>query len=131
MPEGYPHTRDDRALEAHGVYSIEAFLSAWNRHVDSCTRILPQERRLVLRTHELNQSYSAIAEFLQIPLESLDTQKGRLNRSTWLGQLESLVDRTYVEDTIRRVCGHNMACHFPEVSGIEDVRKLWGVAPKA
>jgi len=125
MPGGHPHARDDRALKAHGVYSIEAFLSAWNRHVDSCTRILPQERRLILRTHELNRSYSAIAEFLQIPLESLDTQKGHLNRGTSLGQLESLVDRTYVDDTVRRVCGDNMFRHFPEVSGIQDVRKLW------
>ena len=89
-PECHPHTRDDRALETHGVYSIEAFLTAWNQHVDLCTRILPQERRLVLRTHELNQSYSAIAEFLQIPLESLHTQRGHLNRSTWSGRVESL-----------------------------------------
>ena len=79
-PECYPHTRDDRALEARGVYSLAAFLNAWNQHVDSCAGGLPPERRLVLRTHELNQSHARLAGFLQIPLESLDTQSGHLNR---------------------------------------------------
>jgi hypothetical protein len=130
-PESHPHTQHDRVLGNHGVYSIEAFLNAWNQHIDSSTRILPRARRLVLRTHELNQSNSSIAEFLEIPLDSLDTQRGHLNRSTWSGQLESLVDRTYVDETVHRVCGDNLARHFPEVSGIEDVSKLWGDAPSA
>ncbi len=125
-PERYPHTRDDRALETCGVYSLAAFLNAWNRHVDACARALPPGRRLILRTHELNQSYSALAGFLQIPRESLDTQRGHLNRSTWSGRLDSLVEGTYLNDMVGKVCGDNMSRFFPGVSGSEDVCQLWG-----
>jgi hypothetical protein len=125
-PERHPHTRNDRALEACGAYSIAAFLNAWNQHVDSCARALPPERRLVLLTHELNQSYSQFAEFLQIPRESLDTQSGHLNRSTWSGRLDSLVEGTYLNDMVGKVCGDNMSRYFPGISGFEDVSKLWG-----
>jgi hypothetical protein len=127
-PERYPHTRGDRKLKASGVYSIEALLNAWNQHVDSCAAGLPQERRLVLRTHELNQSHSEIARFLDLPVESLDARRGYVNRSTWSGRLDSLVDRSCMDDSVRRVCGRNMARYFPEVSGIEDVPKLWGMS---
>jgi hypothetical protein len=125
-PERYPHTQQDHALEVRGIYSVAAFLHAWNRHIDSCTRVLPLERRLVLRTHEIGRSYSQLAEFLQIPLASLDPQSGHLNRSTWAGRLDSLLNVTYVAEMIGRICGDNMARYFPDVSGIEDISKLWG-----
>jgi hypothetical protein len=126
-PERYPHTRDERALETYGVYSIAAFLNAWNQHVDSSERILPRNRRLILRTHELNQSYARLAEFLQIPMESLDVQRGHLNRATWSGCLELLLDREYLDDMVFQICGDNMVRYFPEVSRVEDVSKLWSV----
>jgi hypothetical protein len=124
-PERYPHTRHDRALKTCGVYSIEAFLNAWNQHVNSCARALPSERRLVVRTHELNQSYSRLAAFLQIPLESLDAKSGHLNRSTWSGRLDSLVEQSFLNDMVAKVCGDNMSRYFPSVSGIEDISTLW------
>lgn len=115
QPERYPHTRQDRALQARGIYSIAAYLNAWNRHVDSCTQMLPPQRRLVLRTHELNRSYSRLADFLEVPLESLDSERGHLNRSTWSGRLDSLLDAAYVNDSIGRICGENMARLFPDL----------------
>jgi hypothetical protein len=125
-PERYLHTRHDRALQTNGVYSIWALLNAWNEHVDLCTKALPGERRLLLRTHEFDRSHCQLAEFLQIPSESLDTRRGRLNRSSWTGRLDSMVDGAYLSDMVGKICGGNMACHFPDVSGIDDVGRLWG-----
>jgi len=124
-PERYPHTRHDRALQSSGVYSIAALLNAWNEHVDLCTKSLPRERRLLLRTHELDRSGCQLAEFLQIPSESLNTRQGHLNRSSWMGRVQSMVDGAYLSDMVGQICGVNMTCHFPEISGIEDVGPLW------
>ncbi|MBV7328317.1 hypothetical protein KFU94_08655 [Chloroflexi bacterium TSY] len=129
-PDRYPHSRHDSTLEAHGLFSIAAFLTVWNQHVNICIQSVPPERRLVLRTHELNESHQRLSEFLQIPLDSLDPQNGHLNRSTWADRIESFVDSVYLNEMVDRICGENMANHFPEVSGIQDVYKLWksGVA---
>ena len=59
-PERYPHSRHDRALAQRGLYSIPAFLHAWNDHVDRCTGPIPEDRRLVIRTHELARSHGAV-----------------------------------------------------------------------
>jgi hypothetical protein len=111
-PAHFPHTRYDRAMEAEGLYSVAAFLNAWNQHVNSCTQVIPPDRRLILRTNELNQSHQQLADFLQIPVEQLDASNGHLNRATWSGGFDSLVERGYLDEMVAERCGENMARYF-------------------
>ncbi len=85
----------------------------------------PPDRRLILRTHELDGSHQRLAEFLQIPVEQLDSNKGRLNRSTWAGRIESFVEPAYLNEMVAKTCGENMARHFPEIAGVKDAYALW------
>ncbi len=124
-PELYPHTRHDQDLADLGLFSIAAYLHAWNRHVDTCTRSIPVDRRLVLRTHELDSSHQRLAEFLRIPVGSLDSASGHRNRGTSSERIESLVEPTYIDNMVHSLCGANMALHFPEIGSIHDVSRLW------
>ena len=130
QPERYPHSRHDRAFADQGLYSIAAYLHAWNEHVDECTRSIPEDRRLVLRTHELGRSHGRLADFLEIPVDSLDVGKGHQDRSTWPDRIESLVDSVYIDETIHSICGDNMARHFPETRSAQDVSRLWEAVPR-
>ena len=129
-PAQYPHSSHDRVLETHGVYSIEAYARAWNRHVKHCTQVIPPTRRLILKTHAIKRSHRQIADFLKIPEESLDAGSGHLNRSTWKERLDSLVDRAYLEEVVGSVCGDTLTLYFPEVAGIPDTCRLSEPAPK-
>ena len=124
-PERYPHGPDDRALADLGLFSVAAYLHAWNRHVDTCIESIPADRRLVLRTHELGSSHERLAAFLRIPVSSLARIGGHLNRGTWSGRIESLVDPAYIDEMVRSICGANMARHFPEIGNTRDVSRLW------
>jgi len=75
-----------------GFTRFAAYLSAWNRHIDLCTALIPPDRRLILTTHELDRSHEQLARFLDIPADRLDVGKGHLNPSTWSGRIETLVD---------------------------------------
>ncbi len=129
-PELHPHSRHDQALANQGLFSIAAYLHVWNRHIDECTRSIPADRRLVLRTHELARTHQRLADFLRIPVDSLDVGSGHLNRSTWSDRIESFVDPTYISDMIQSICGDNMALHFPELRGVRDVSRLWEAVPR-
>ena len=124
-PDRYPYTRHDGALQELGLYSVAAFLTAWNEHINICTYMIPPARRLILRTHELNRTHRLLVEFLQIPMDSLDAGNGHRNRSTWSDRIESLIDPAYLNEMVGSICGENMTRHFPEVAGIEDARRLW------
>ena len=124
-PELYPHSDEDRVLQDRGLYSVAAFLQAWDRHIHGCTRQIPPEQLLVLRTHELVRSHERLAQFLQIPIDSLDRRQGNVNRGSWADRLESLIDRAYIEETVQSICRENMARYFPEVTTLESAGKLW------
>jgi hypothetical protein len=125
-PDLYPHTRHDHALQRLGIYSIAAYLNAWNRHVTVCSQLITPSRRLILRTHELGQSHQKLGDFLRIPVGGLDIHNGHMNRGTWPDRLESLVDRSYLVELVSSICHDNMARHFPGVASIEDAYQLWG-----
>jgi hypothetical protein len=36
-----------------------------------------------------------------------------------------MVDGAYLSDTVDKICGANMTRYFPEVSGTDDVARLW------
>ena len=114
QPERYPHSRHDRVLEARGLFSIPAYLHAWNRHINLCTQAIPTDRRLVLRTHELAASRRRLAAFLQVPEDSIDIGKAHLNRATGSNLMGQLIDRTYRDEMIHAICRDNMLRFFPE-----------------
>ena len=124
-PEKYPHTNRDRLLKAQGVYSITALVNAWNQHIKTCTQLIPPERCLVLKTHELNRSHQRIADFLQISLRSRASERGHINQNTWTGRLDSLVDTNYISEVVNSICSDSMIHYFPDVSNAEDAYKLW------
>ena len=123
-PELHPHNPHDQILADLGLFSIAAYLYAWNRHVDTCTGSIPVDQRLMLRTHELDSSHQRLAEFLQIPVGSLDSASGHRNRGTWSERIESLVEPAYIDDMVHSLCGANMQLHFPEIGSIHDVSRL-------
>ncbi len=124
-PDRYPHGPHDRTLADRGAFSVAAYLQAWNRHVDACTASIPAERRLVLRTHELDSSHQRLAGFLRIPVGSLHRAGGNLNRGTWSERIESFVDPAYLDAVIHSMCGINMRRHFPEVRSSRDASRSW------
>ena len=129
-PERYPHSRQDRALAERGLYSIAAYLHAWNDHVNRCTPQIPENRRLILRTHELARSHRRLADFLEIPLDTLDARSGHQNRSTWQDGIESLVDPGYIDTMVQSICADNMNRYFPEIGSAHDVSTLWEAVPR-
>ena len=124
-PDRYPHGVVDRVLADRGLFSVAAYPHAWNRHVDSCIRSIPADRRLVPRTNELGASYRRLAEFLGTLVNSLDVAHGHRNRGTPMKPVTSLVTPGYIDEVVHSICGANMALLFPELTSASDVPRLW------
>lgn len=123
-PEDYPHTEHDAGLRDHGLYSARAFLAAWRRHVRSCVDEIPAPRRLILRTHEIPGAHRALADFLDIPVDTLDVSRNHLNRNSWDGVLDDLVDPAWVREVVTTECEPERTRYFPE-------HRTLGEAPSA
>ena len=125
-PTKYPHQKEDRTLREAGMYSLECYLTRWTNQVEGPSRVIPPDRLLVIRTHEIPESLGAMALFLGVPPDQLDKSKTHSNRGKTERPLLTLVDRGYLEDTVGRVCRETMSRYFPEVKGVKDAFTLVG-----
>jgi hypothetical protein len=57
--------------------------------------------------------------------ESLNNRDAHINRGTWQGPIESLVDHFYLSEMVNSIAGKMMSHHFPGVAGIDDAYGLW------
>jgi len=124
-PDLHPPIPADQPLIDRGLYPVAGFLHAWKRHVTTCAEQVPEPRRLVIRTHELDRETQRLADFLDIPIASIDTTSGRLNTNTWSGNPTDLIDPNHLHETIQRDCPQQLARHFPEVSTPDEAAALW------
>ncbi|MDP6798393.1 MAG: hypothetical protein QF744_01005 [SAR202 cluster bacterium] len=126
QPERFPHTNNDRALKEAGMYSLECLLARWNVQALRPSNVIPAERLRILRTHELTESFNVIAPFLGIRSELIDGAKSHWNRGSREHHILTLVDESYLEETVTRVCGETMAQFFPEAPNVKDAFELHG-----
>ena len=114
-PTEYPHCRHDRALEPHGLHSIDAYLAYWERTNNELLLQLPKERRLVIRTHEIREKLNDIARLVNIDPATLTEKSGHANRSDAKRML-ALVDRDYVLERVEARCATLMNEWFPDAT---------------
>ena len=125
-PQTYPHKMEEQTLKENGLFSLECYLSCWKGHVTRVSEMIPSERLLLIRTHEIRDALDKVAQFLHVPRERLDDANCHLNKGTRGKHIGSLVDVTFLEDTVARVCGEVMRRYFPEVRSVDQAYALWG-----
>jgi hypothetical protein len=103
-PNEHPHKAEDRALIAHKVYSIEAYLKFWASAVSRVLDCIPKEQLLIVPTKQMKSMANDIASFLNIEESKLDYSAGHLNKAPAKFNLLELVDDNYVNQLHSEYC---------------------------
>ncbi len=125
-PDRFQHAPEERVLADHGLYTLDGYLSFWERHNAQVLTLVPSERLLVVRTHEIQRDAGRIASFLGVPAESLDPSRSHLNRAQSTRGLLWQIDPGFVERKADLYCRALMARFFPEIRSLDDVRSPAG-----
>ena len=118
-PWEFKQTREEQVLSEHGLRTLRHYLNHWATHNQNVIKKTPKNRLLVLRTDRLGDSARDIAAFLGIPAHTLDMTKSHLFKNTETFDLISKIDRTFLEENVRRYCGPLMREYFPEIDNYE------------
>lgn len=127
----HPHVHGERRLQGAGLFSLSAYLTAWNDHITKCASVIPADRMLIIRTHELTASLPAIEKFLEVPPGKLDAMQCNLNPGAWGGRIGDYLPVDLVETEVDRICRHTMNRYFPEIRGLDDGRRTRPTAQAA
>ena len=117
-PQKYPHKNEEQLLKGNSLFSLDCYLNCWRSHVTKVSEVIPPERLLIIRTHEIGDTLDNIAQFLHIPRERLDDDKCHLNKGAKEKQIIPLVDRAFLEDTVARMCNEVMYRFIWEILNI-------------
>ena len=117
---GNTFTPADRILETCGLYSINAYLSAWARRNNFALEQIPSKRLLVIRTYELRNSIPRLAQFLNFAPETLNAGNSHLYRTNKDFGILHQIDRAYLQDRVQQYCQPLMQHFFPHIQCADD-----------
>ena len=108
--QGYPE--EEAILAKHELCSLDVYLAQYADHYRRVLSSVPENRRLVVKTHELEERLPAIAEFAGIPHDTLQVSHGK--RSPSKIQPLKVMNPRYTREKIWRHCSEIITEFFPE-----------------
>jgi hypothetical protein len=100
----YKYSPGERVLEKHGLYTLDGYLSAWAEHNRLVLASIPSERLLVLRTELLSMEIERLAQFLEIPLHTIDLEQTHAHVAPKRYRLLDEIDPDLLDHKIHTHC---------------------------
>ena len=115
------HQDGDRVLEECGLCPLDLWLRAWNYHNARMLALVPSERLLIVRTQDIRRDLPRLAQFLELPPDTLDADRSHEFKAAAKFRLLSKIDQNYLHTRVAELCGDLMKKFFPEIRGVSDV----------
>lgn len=107
---------EEERLRVLGLCPLDLYLGLWKEHNETVLRLVPVERLLILRTHEIPNSTRQLADFLDIPASSLDMSRSHSYRAEGKLHLLRQMDRDFLDARFQQHCQELMRRFFPDMT---------------
>jgi hypothetical protein len=112
----FNHAQEEQILADKRLYPLDSYLSYYKERHNQILQTVPPERLLIIKTSEINQSIPKMAQFLDIPRESLPVNiHANVRRKADKYNLLAQLDRDFVREKVKFHCEEFMCQYFPEV----------------
>lgn len=111
----YKYNDKERVLREKGLYTLDGYLSYWQRHNMDIINIIPKSKLLVISTNKINQSLDIIAEFCSISKYNLNKLKSHSYKSIKDHKILENIDHDYLVCKIDQHCHSLLREFFPEI----------------
>lgn len=118
--EMFRHAGQEKVLADNGLYTLDGYLSFWAAHNRKVLSVVPSEKLLIVRTHEIRRDIQKISDFLEIPAASLDSGQAHAYKAERKFAILSQIDRSFLDAKVALHCGDLMQDYFPEVRSLDD-----------
>lgn len=112
LPQTYAD--EEKVLAEYELYSLDTYLSYWANENEKILNAIPSDRVLLIRTHELSNKKTAIADFLGISLDTFDQRKQASNQALAKHHVLDKIDSDYLEEKYEKHCSQLMQRLFPD-----------------
>ena len=75
------HPKEEALLKRRGLYTLDGYLSYWRAHNEKVLSTVPRDRLLVVRTDDLSQRLTEIAQFIGLKDCAADIERAHANQA--------------------------------------------------
>lgn len=113
---------EEALLREKGFYPLRSYLAYWAEHNRIAISTVPQDRLLIVKTHEITKRAYDIAEFASLPRDTIILEKTHdYAAKKDFGILRQL-PRGFVEACVEETCAPLMKTLFPDIESMDDAR---------
>lgn len=105
-------------LKEFNLYSLDTYLQDYSDHYKHINENIPRNRRLLIKTQNLNSSPQVIASFLNVPEKSIQIYHS--NKRSKKTPILSNLDQSFVRNKIWEHCSEMIRQIFPETLHLYD-----------
>ena len=116
-PPGSSFSDCERALEDHGLFTLDGYFAYWAQHNSDVLSIVPSERLLILRTDQISNSLDRIADFVGVPVDTLNSAQSHSFKAPKKHGILKQLDPGFVKEKAEQHCADLMKQFFPEIDG--------------
>lgn len=110
------YSRGEQTLKDYDMPSLEAFLFFYRQYYEAVLESIPEDRRVLFNTFEIERQAPAICAFLGISPSSLSMINSRLNRGVKKHHVLAKTDPRYLQERVDYYCGDLMKRFYPDVT---------------
>jgi hypothetical protein len=111
---GLEHPPEERTLADHHLYTLDGYLAYWSRHNRNVIETVPAARLLIVRTDRIRAEMPRIADFVEVPLDTLDQSQVHSYRAKQRFDLLAQIPPEYLEAKVNAHCWELMQQYFPD-----------------
>lgn len=104
----------DRADDSDDTDALPALMRSWAAYMRTMPAILPSDCTIWIKTSELTQRVPELADFLRIPVDSIEMDNVHSNRASVSFDRFTIADRDVIDSVYAEHCADLMAEHFPD-----------------
>ena len=101
----HKYTEGEKILKDFEMPSVEAHLFFYRNHYQTMLSIVPDARRIVYNTFELEENISTICRFLDITPAYLNLTNLQMNKGSTKHHVVAALDKLYLKEKVDFYCG--------------------------
>jgi hypothetical protein len=99
------HSENDIFLrDKYTLYPLESYLKYWNYHILRVLNLVPTQQLLVISTENLSKSASKLADFLNLPQNTIDTLQSHSYKATKKDGIVDLFEPEFLDGLLNKHC---------------------------
>jgi len=119
---GAVHLPEEQVLQAAGLHPLDGYLLRWRDHNEKVLSTVPAERLLVIRTSQIRQRATEIADFAGLPRYALRLEHTHVYKNPVSRNIIQELDRNFLEQKVEQHCRPLMKRFFPEIKSLDDTK---------